>query len=208
MTRRTKPAPAGEAAADELRAVLVAAQRFASAIEARAIALMLKLDVTMAQLRALTTIRRLGRSNGRQLAAALGLTPGAVVAICDRLEALGYVRRVGDTNDRRITWFELTDGGAAALKAPAAAAAARSQTQKLLASLTEHERVGFVKGANAFADALESVLGTAADSEQANPGSRAEPATTDSAGTPVADGHTAAATDAAAPRGSDRARRQ
>ena len=149
--------------------MLVAAERFASAIEARAITLMLKLDVTMAQLRALTTIRRLGRSNGRRLAATLGLTPGAVVAICDRLEALGYVRRVGDANDRRITWFELTEHGKAALKAPAAAAVARTQTKTLLAGLTEHERAGFVKGANAFADALESVLGTAADAEQANP---------------------------------------
>jgi DNA-binding MarR family transcriptional regulator len=163
LKSRAEPASESEATADELRAVLVAAERFAAAAEARSVALMLKLDVTIAQLRALTTIRRRGRANGRQLSAALRLTPGAVVALCDHLEDRGYVRRVADTDDRRVTWFELTDQGAAALRAPPTAAVAKARMKTLLASLTESEREGFVKVANAFADALESVLGAAAD---------------------------------------------
>src|SRR5919204_417742 len=133
---------------DDLRAVLDAAERFAAAIESRAIALMLKLDLSMTQLRAMTAIKRMGRANGRQLAATLGLTPGAVVATCDHLEERGYVRRVADTNDRRVTWFELTDEGRAALKAPPAAALARSRVKALLAGLTATEREGFVKVAD------------------------------------------------------------
>jgi len=154
----TNPSSGTDGTADNLRAVLAAAERFAAAVEARSIALMLRLDVTMAQLRALTTIRRRGRANGRELAAALKLTPGAVVAICDHLEGRGYLRRVADADDRRITWFALTEQGAAALKASPATDVAKSRTKAVLARLTKEEREGFIKVANAFADAVESVL--------------------------------------------------
>jgi DNA-binding MarR family transcriptional regulator len=161
MGNSTQSASLGEeASAAELVSVVRAAERFAGAIEARAIALMLQLDLTMPQLRAVTTLRRIGRANGRQLAAALGVTPGAVVAICDHLEKREYVRRVTDTRDRRITWFELTEQGAAALKAALTidSTTARSRTKALIVSLTTSEREGFIKIANAFADALDSVL--------------------------------------------------
>jgi len=147
-----------EASAAELRPVVLAAERFVAAIEARSIALTFRLDLTMPQLRAVMTIRRNRRANGRQLSAALSLTPGAVVAICDHLEERGYVRRVADTGDRRITWFELTERGSAALKATPATAVARSRVKSLISSLSKSEREGFIKVADAFADALGSVL--------------------------------------------------
>jgi len=178
-----------QASAAELVAVVRAAERFTAAIEARAIALMLQLDLTMPQLRALTTLRRLGRANGRQLATALKVTPGAVVAICDHLEKREYVRRVTDTRDRRITWFELTEQGAAALKTALTidSTTARSRTKALIASLTTSEREGFIKIADAFADALGSVLQaeTSDADDQADTGHPSrrtpveEPATTD-----------------------------
>lgn len=168
MTTRPEPTPTAGASAEDLRAVVVAAERFAAAVEARAIALMLRLDVTMAQLRALTAIRRLGRANGRQLSAALGLTPGAIVAICDHLEERGYVRRVADAADRRITWLVLSDRGTGALTATPATSAAKSGMKALLAGLTREEREGFVKIANAFADALESAVAT--DGDRTAPG--------------------------------------
>jgi DNA-binding MarR family transcriptional regulator len=65
-------------------------------------------DLTMAQFRALVTIRRWGRQTGRNLAGRLGVTPGTLVPLMDRLEELGYVRRVPDQADRRLTWLELT----------------------------------------------------------------------------------------------------
>jgi DNA-binding MarR family transcriptional regulator len=140
----------------ELRQVLLAAERFVAAIEARSIALMLRLDLTLPQLRALVIIHRCGRSNGRQLAAGLHLTPGAIVAICDHLERRAYVRRIADTADRRITWFELTDQGAAVFNMTPATTIARRRMKAFLTDLSSPERDGFVKVANAFAEALES----------------------------------------------------
>jgi DNA-binding MarR family transcriptional regulator len=143
-----------------LVAVVQSAERFVAAIETRAIALMFKLELTMPELRTVMTIRRLGRANGRQLAAALGVTPAAVVGIGDKLESRGYLRRIADAHDRRITWFELTDVGTAAVKSSPAIGRARSQMKALVAGLTPCEREGFVKVADAFAAALGSALHT------------------------------------------------
>jgi DNA-binding MarR family transcriptional regulator len=65
-------------------------------------------ELTMAQFRALMTIRRWGRQTGRELAGRLRVTPGTLVPMVDRLEEQGYVRRVPDHDDRRLTWLELT----------------------------------------------------------------------------------------------------
>jgi DNA-binding MarR family transcriptional regulator len=140
-----------------VKAVVVAAERLSSAIEARATALMLQLGLPLAQLRAVMALRRLGRANGRQLTKLLDLTPGAIVAICDHLEERGYLRRVADAQDRRITWFALTEDGLARLRPPRATQVAKSRTKVLIARLTTSERAGFVKIATAFADALASL---------------------------------------------------
>jgi DNA-binding MarR family transcriptional regulator len=65
-------------------------------------------ELTMPQLRAMVTIRRHGRQTGRELAGRLHVTPGTLVPLIDRLEEQGYVRRVPDHEDRRLTWLELT----------------------------------------------------------------------------------------------------
>lgn len=49
--------------------------------------------------------------SGRQLAAEMQVSPAAIVSLCDRLERDGYLRRVPDSIDRRVTWFELTAAG-------------------------------------------------------------------------------------------------
>ncbi len=36
------------------------------------------------------------------------MTPGTLVPLVDRLEEQGYLRRVPDKEDRRLTWLELT----------------------------------------------------------------------------------------------------
>ena len=48
---------------------------------------------------------------GRELAAQLCVTPGTVIPLIDRLEERGYLRRVPDRADRRLTWLELTPVG-------------------------------------------------------------------------------------------------
>jgi DNA-binding MarR family transcriptional regulator len=65
-------------------------------------------DLTMPQFRALVMIRRWGPQTGRELAGRLHVTPGTLVPLIDRLEEQGYLRRVPDTEDRRLTWLELT----------------------------------------------------------------------------------------------------
>lgn len=65
-------------------------------------------DLTMPQFRALVMLRRWGPQNGRELARRLHVTPGTLVPLVDRLEEQGYLRRVPDQEDRRLTWLELT----------------------------------------------------------------------------------------------------
>jgi len=68
-------------------------------------------NLTIAQMRAMHAIGQAGRLSGRQLARELRISPAAVVPLCDRLERDGYVNRVPDTVDRRVTWFELSAHG-------------------------------------------------------------------------------------------------
>ena len=69
------------------------------------------LEITTAQLRVLGQLSHHGRMSGRELAAQLGVTPGTVIPLIDRLEERGYLRRVPDRADRRLTWLELTPAG-------------------------------------------------------------------------------------------------
>ena len=165
--RRTTPArlfAEADVSLTELKTVVRAAERFAVAVEARAMALMAQLDLTMPQLRAVLFLRQRGRANGRQLATALRVTPGAVVGICDHLEERGYLRRSTDPDDRRITWFELTDQGAAAFRG-FTKTLARARVKALIAGLGRSERAGFVKVADAFADALSTASGADTDAQ-------------------------------------------
>ncbi|MEI4878545.1 MarR family transcriptional regulator, partial [Klebsiella pneumoniae] len=43
-----------------------------------------------------------------ELATEAGLTAGAVTGVIDRLEKVGYARRVPDRADRRRVWVEVT----------------------------------------------------------------------------------------------------
>ena len=65
-------------------------------------------ELTMPQFRALVMVRRYGRQTGRELAKRLSVTPGTLVSLVDRIEEQGYLRRVPDLEDRRVTWLELT----------------------------------------------------------------------------------------------------
>ena len=66
-------------------------------------------------------LRILYRSEGRRLlmsdiGAGLNVNPTNVTKLVDGLEEDGWVRRVPDPEDRRRTWAELTEQGAAALE--------------------------------------------------------------------------------------------
>jgi len=88
-----------------------AIHRQQSAMAADTTGFFMDLDLTMAQFRALVIIRKWGRMPGRELAGRLGVTPGTLVPLLDRLEEAGYLKRVPDKEDRRLTWLELTSKG-------------------------------------------------------------------------------------------------
>ncbi|TMC52940.1 MAG: MarR family transcriptional regulator [Chloroflexi bacterium] len=96
------------ASKENLRSVMLAFGRQQAAFSDDFLRFLMDVELTMGQFRALATIRRWGRQSGRELAGRLGVTPGTLVPLVDRLEELGYLRRVPDHDDRRLTWLELT----------------------------------------------------------------------------------------------------
>jgi DNA-binding MarR family transcriptional regulator len=70
-----------------------------------------KLDVPLAQLKSLFLIHIRGSINVHNLALDLGVTPGNVTSIVDRLVAQGLVKRSESPDDRRIVLLQLTDQG-------------------------------------------------------------------------------------------------
>lgn len=110
--------------------------------------------LTMAQFRALATIRRFGRQSGRELARRLRVTPGSLVPLVDRLEEQGYVRRVPDLHDRRTTWLELTPKAERLFERLWGMGAAR--VGRAIAKLIPTDRAELVRLLNQVASHLES----------------------------------------------------
>ena len=67
------------------------------------------LGVNRSAMRCMDVLERVGRLTPGEIATQTGLTSGAVTALLDRLERVGYVRRLRDADDRRRIWVELTD---------------------------------------------------------------------------------------------------
>jgi DNA-binding MarR family transcriptional regulator len=134
---------------DEL---VTAVQRVRDALAEETVEFWLQLRVTTSQFHALHTIRRHGRVSGRQLACALGVSPAAVVALCDRLEQQGYVARVREPSDRRVCWVELTCAGEEVFEG--LVSIGRSHLAPALARLSSGDREFLTCGLNALAEAL------------------------------------------------------
>jgi DNA-binding MarR family transcriptional regulator len=67
------------------------------------------IGVNRSAMRCMDVLDRVGRLTPGEIATQTGLTSGAVTALLDRLERVGYVRRLRDLDDRRRIWVELTD---------------------------------------------------------------------------------------------------
>ena len=67
-----------------------------------------RLGINRTDLACLDVITRVGPVTAGEVAAAAGLTTGAVTAVVDRLERAGYARRVRDDEDRRRVMIEAT----------------------------------------------------------------------------------------------------
>jgi DNA-binding MarR family transcriptional regulator len=68
-----------------------------------------RLGINRSDGRCLDIVDQRGRVSAGELAQASGLSTGAITTLIDRLERVGYVRRVRDTEDRRRVLVELTD---------------------------------------------------------------------------------------------------
>jgi len=93
---------------DEIRTIVRLLGRHHGAFTDETARFFMDVELTMPQFRAMVMIRRFGRQTGRELAGRLRVTPGTLVPLVDRLEEQGYLRRVPDLDDRRLTWLELT----------------------------------------------------------------------------------------------------
>ncbi|HEY5941282.1 MAG TPA: MarR family transcriptional regulator [Solirubrobacterales bacterium] len=67
-----------------------------------------RLGVNRNDLHCLNAIENAGGLTAGELAAAVGLTSGAVTGVVDRLERAGFARRVADPDDRRRVKIEVT----------------------------------------------------------------------------------------------------
>lgn len=83
----------------EVRAQQIAYDRFHDAVASY-------LGINRTDLRCLDILDLAGRQTAGELAAAMGLSTGAVTAMLDRLEKTGYVRRLRDPGDRRRVLVE------------------------------------------------------------------------------------------------------
>jgi DNA-binding MarR family transcriptional regulator len=114
----------------------------------------LELNITMAQLHVLHVVRRRGRVSGRQLATELGVSPAAVVPVCDRLAQQGWLERIRDGADRRIHWLQLTPSGLELVDGFGGRGKARI-TSALL-KMPDEERAALVRSLESLARALEA----------------------------------------------------
>jgi MarR family transcriptional regulator, 2-MHQ and catechol-resistance regulon repressor len=138
----------------ELRSVMEAIHRQQSAMAADTSGFFMDLDLTMAQFRALVSIHKWGRMTGRELAGRLGVTPGTLVPLLDRLEEAGYLKRVPDREDRRQTWLELTAKGERLFLRLFGLGARR--LMRAIAQLSATDREHFKRLVNQITDHLEA----------------------------------------------------
>lgn len=76
-----------------------------------------RMGVTASDLDGLHVLNQNGPATAAELARRVGLTPGSVSRMIDRLDAAGCVKRISDPHDRRRVLIEPTSGGLARIAA-------------------------------------------------------------------------------------------
>jgi DNA-binding MarR family transcriptional regulator len=72
-----------------------------------------RMGVTASDLDCLHVLNRQGPATAAELARRIGLTPGSVSRMIDRLDAAGCIKRINDPQDRRRVLIEPTSDGLA-----------------------------------------------------------------------------------------------
>jgi MarR family transcriptional regulator for hemolysin len=121
------------------------------------------LDMTSAQLQILGRLSQMEGINQAQLAGMLDMEPITVSRHVDRMEAVGFVERSPDPQDRRVWLLNLTDKGKALLPGM------RDIAQKIFADaqegLSESERAILMKGLEQLVSNLSRKPAEAAHNE-------------------------------------------
>lgn len=118
-------------------------------------------DITRPQYSVLRLLFEDGPQTANALSVAMGVTPGNLTGVIDRLEAAGLVQRQRDAADRRAVLVSLSESGER--KARAAIPSVRGQLKRLFAALDDAELAVFQGSLNR----LESALGAEERAEQA-----------------------------------------
>lgn len=106
------------------------------------------LDITISQLKSLFFIDFKGKTNFKNLAAALGMTPPNITGIVDRLVAKGLVSREENSEDRRMMLLKTTDKGKTLLTK--LKETRRNQSSPLLNQLSLEELKALTRGFRAI----------------------------------------------------------
>jgi MarR family transcriptional regulator, organic hydroperoxide resistance regulator len=80
-----------------------------------------ELNLPMTHYEPMSVMARVANCRVHDIVAELGITPGGVSKLVDRIEASGYCRRLPNPNDRRSSIVELTPEGERVLAAAAEA---------------------------------------------------------------------------------------
>ena len=99
------------------RQVLVALPSWVNALSQLNRLIAERMGVTASDLDGLHVLNQRGPATAAELARAVGLTPGSVSRMIDRLDAAGCIRRTADPQDRRRVLIEPTSEGLARIAA-------------------------------------------------------------------------------------------
>ncbi len=112
-----------------------------------------KLDVPLAQLKSLFLIHMKESISVHELALDLGVTPGNVTSIIDRMVGQGLVKRSENPDDRRIVLLQLTDKGRETIAN--IHDTGHLHMKLILEKMSRGELAALVLGAKAFLMAME-----------------------------------------------------
>jgi DNA-binding MarR family transcriptional regulator len=112
-----------------------------------------RLVVPLAQLKSLFLINIRGSVNVRELAQEMGVTPGNVTSIANRLVGQGLVRRGEGPGDRRIVMLHLTEKGRRTIAE--IHGSQRADMKRFLERMTSGDISALYRGMNSFLAAMD-----------------------------------------------------
>ena len=111
-------------------------------------------DVTRPQYSVLRLLLESGPQTANALSSSMGVTPGNLTGVIDRLEAGGYLARQRDATDRRCIVLTLTPAGQN--KARAIIPGIRGTVANFFAALNETQLADFLSNLRALEAALDT----------------------------------------------------